>query len=198
MYGRALRHNIARKLLQERIKRRIVMGEAEFEADRRRAEENEQRLNEAGYTRAPGHKQWDPEGTRPPPDPVTESLRADLLQRQRVGWTKYGVGLGRSDFTMLDWLHHLEEELMDALQYTRRLRMTLKGELVVQGPAENVKIENELPAQEIARLNTEIAERHSRIMQLVGFDPRKRYTSVMAEVAASPAAAELRESMKRD
>lgn len=125
------------------------------------------------YQRAPGHVQWNPEGTTPPPDPVTESLRADLLQRQRVGWTKYGIGLGRADFTMLDWLHHLEEELMDALQYTRRLRMTLKGELKVVGPVENVIIKDELPAQEINRLTQEIAIRQSRILRLVGGDPTK-------------------------
>lgn len=197
MYGRVLRNNIASKLLLERIKRRIVMGEAEFEADRRRAEENEQRLNDEGYTRAPGHIQWNPEGTTPPPDPVTEAIRYELLLRQRVGWTKYGIGLGRSDFSMRDWLHHLYEEQLDSIQYIKRLLMTLDGTLPVAGSREDMKLEAELPAQEIARLTQEIGERQIRILQLVGHDPRRRST-LMEEVAQSPAAEALRESMKRD
>jgi hypothetical protein len=78
---------------------------------------------------------------------------------------------------MDNWLQHLEEELMDALQYTVRLRMTLDGSLKVQGSAEDIEIKTEMPAAEIARLTQEIAERHARVMQLVGFDPRKRYSS---------------------
>lgn len=123
------------------------------------------------YERAPGHIDKPPEGL-PPPDPVTEAIRTRFLSRQRVGWTKYGIGLGRDDFTMDNWLQHLEEELMDALQYTVRLRMTLDGSLKVKGSAEDVKVEQELPAQEIARLTYEIADRQSRIMRLVGGDPR--------------------------
>lgn len=118
--------------------------------------------------RAPGHIKWNPEGTTPPPDPVTESIRQELLQRQRVGWAKYGIGLGRPDFTLDDWLHHLEEELMDSLQYVRRVRMTLNKQLPVVGPAEDVHIETELPAQEIARLSDQILAAHKRIRQLVG------------------------------
>lgn len=126
--------------------------------------------------RAPGHIKWDPEGTTPPPDPVTEYIRTKMLQRQRVGWTKYGIGLGREDFTMDNWLQHLEEELMDAIQYTVRLRMTLSGALKVQGDAADVRVEQELPAQEIARLTQEISDRYARVMRLVGGDPRQRVT----------------------
>jgi hypothetical protein len=132
--------------------------------------------HDESYQRAPGHIQWNPEGTNPPPDPVTEAIRAELLQRQRVGWTKYGIGLGRGDFSMRDWLHHLYEEQLDAIQYTKRLLMTLDGSLPVAGSREDLKLEAELPAQEIARLTQEIGERQSRILQLVGVDPRKRYS----------------------
>jgi hypothetical protein len=137
------------------------------------AEENERRLNEAGYTRAPGRlAKPNTEGT-PPPDPVTETIRARFLVRQRVGWTRYGIGLGRDDFTMDNWLQHLEEELMDALQYVVRLRMSLDGTLKINGEAKDIKIEQELPAQEIARLTREISERQARVFRLVGGDPTK-------------------------
>ena len=82
------------------------------------------------YRRAPGHTDQPGNGT-PPPDPVTESIRAELLARQRVGWRKYGVGLGRGDFSTKDWLHHLYEELLDAAQYSKRLILTLEGQLMI-------------------------------------------------------------------
>jgi hypothetical protein len=82
-----------------------------------------------GYQRAPGHAE--PGVGTPPPDPVTESIRAELLARQRVGWRKYGVGLGRPDFSVKDWIHHLYEELLDAAQYSKRLMMTIEGQLIV-------------------------------------------------------------------
>lgn len=125
------------------------------------------------YQRAPGRVQWNPEGSVPPPDPVTEAIRSDMLQRQRTGWTRYGIGLGRSDFTMRDWLHHMYEELLDGAQYCKRLMMTIDGTLPIAGDAENIEIKNELPAQEIARLTREIGARQSRIMFLVGGDPMK-------------------------
>lgn len=149
------------------------------------------------YQRAPGRLAESNTVGMPPPDPVTETIRTRFLMRQRVGWTRYGIGLGREDFTMDNWLQHLEEELMDALQYTVRLRMTLNGSLKISGSREDIKVEQELPAQEIGRLTQEIADKQARILQLVGVDPRKRY-SVMAEVAQSPASEALRESMKRD
>ncbi len=126
------------------------------------------------YQQAPGTLAKPNTEGIPPPDPVTEAIRVRFLQRQRVGWTKYGIGLGRDDFTMDNWLQHLEEELMDALQYTVRLRMTLDGSLKITGSADDIKVEQELPAQEIARLTHEIGDRQARIMRLVGGDIRQR------------------------
>lgn len=84
---------------------------------------------EREYKRAPGHVD-EPGAGEPPPDPVTESIRAELLARQRVGWRKYSVGLGRPDFSVKEWVHHLYEELLDAAQYSKRLMMTLDGSLL--------------------------------------------------------------------
>lgn len=151
----------------------------------------------AAYERAPGRLALPAVGTPPPPDPVTETIRQRFLQRQRIGFTRYGIGLGRADFTMDNWLQHLEEELMDALQYVVRLRMTIDGSLPIVGSREDVKVDMEHPNEEIARLTEEMARAQSCILQLVGFDPKKRYT-LMEEVSKSPAAAALRESMKRD
>ena len=41
--------------------------------------------------------------------------------RAKVGLDKYGVTMERDDFTTLDWLTYLQEELMDAVVYIQRL-----------------------------------------------------------------------------
>ena len=50
-------------------------------------------------------------------DPIIERVREKLLQRSAVGLKKYGVGLGRTDLSYLDWLRHSQEELLDAVGY---------------------------------------------------------------------------------
>jgi len=51
------------------------------------------------------------------PDANVESIRAKLLERSKVGLAKYGVTTERNDLSALDWLNHLQEELMDAAVY---------------------------------------------------------------------------------
>ena len=50
-------------------------------------------------------------------DDVCEKIRG----RAKVGLTKYGTTMERTDFTKLDWLEYLQEELMDAVVYVQRL-----------------------------------------------------------------------------
>jgi hypothetical protein len=50
-------------------------------------------------------------------DPIIESVRAKLLTRSAAGIAKYGVTLARTDLSRLDWLRHLQEELLDAAGY---------------------------------------------------------------------------------
>lgn len=54
-------------------------------------------------------------------DPIVEAVRDKLLVRSKFGLQKYGVGLDRSDLSRLDWLRHLQEELMDACGYLERM-----------------------------------------------------------------------------
>ena len=54
-------------------------------------------------------------------DPIVEAVRAKLLLRSQFGLQKYGVGLDRQDLSRLQWLRHLQEELMDACGYLERL-----------------------------------------------------------------------------
>lgn len=54
-------------------------------------------------------------------DPHVEAVVKRLRDRSRAGKIKYGVGLDRKDLTTLEWMQHLQEELMDAANYLERL-----------------------------------------------------------------------------
>lgn len=45
-----------------------------------------------------------------------------MINRSEVGMAKYGVNLERKDFTTLNWLQHLQEELCDAANYIEVLK----------------------------------------------------------------------------
>ena len=60
-----------------------------------------------------------------PKDSIVEEIVAKFQERSRVGIKKYGTTLDRDDLTTVDWVNHIQEELMDAILYTQRLRKDL-------------------------------------------------------------------------
>lgn len=54
-------------------------------------------------------------------DPVVERVRASFLRRSALGIAKYGTTMAREDLSDLEWLRHLQEELMDACVYAQKL-----------------------------------------------------------------------------
>jgi hypothetical protein len=62
-------------------------------------------------------------------DTIVESVIEQFKQRSELGINKYGVTLDRDDLTMLEWLKHLQEELMDATLYIEKLKSKLNFEL---------------------------------------------------------------------
>ena len=60
-------------------------------------------------------------------DPVVEKVVSRLRERSRVGQRKYGTTLDRPDFSELDWLKYLIEELLDATNYAQRLIMDMEA-----------------------------------------------------------------------
>ena len=44
-----------------------------------------------------------------------------IQERAKVGKAKYGTTMERTDLTTVEWLVHLQEELMDAAVYVERL-----------------------------------------------------------------------------
>jgi len=59
-------------------------------------------------------------------DKYIQAVKDKFEQRSQTGIKKYGTTLERDDLNSLDWLTHLEEELMDALGYIQVLRDKLQ------------------------------------------------------------------------
>lgn len=55
-------------------------------------------------------------------DPNTEAVRQRLAQRAARGLEKYGIDTTRKDLLPLEWLQHLQDELLDAAVYVERLK----------------------------------------------------------------------------
>ena len=62
---------------------------------------------------------------KPVKDFIVESVIDQFKDRSNVGIKKYGVTLDRDDLTMLEWLNHLQQELMDATLYIEKLKSKL-------------------------------------------------------------------------
>ena len=58
-------------------------------------------------------------------DTIVESVIEQFKERSNVGINKYGVTLDRTDLNALEWLQHLQEELMDATLYVQKLKQKL-------------------------------------------------------------------------
>jgi hypothetical protein len=58
-------------------------------------------------------------------DAITEAVVVQLRTRAEAGKKKYGTTMERDDLTLMQWLQHLQEELMDAAVYVEKL----KGEI---------------------------------------------------------------------
>lgn len=59
-------------------------------------------------------------------DPIVEDVINKFRKRSEAGMLKYNTTLDRTDLSTLDWLTHLQEELMDAILYVERLKKEIK------------------------------------------------------------------------
>jgi len=55
-------------------------------------------------------------------DKHVESVINKYRERSNEGIRKYGTTLEREDLSFLEWLNHLQEELMDGTLYIERLK----------------------------------------------------------------------------
>ena len=54
---------------------------------------------------------------------VEDRVVEAILKRAETGERKYGVTMERTDLNFLEWLQHLQEELLDAAVYVEKLKM---------------------------------------------------------------------------
>lgn len=58
---------------------------------------------------------------------VEEKVCERILERSKVGESKYGVTMERNDLSRLEWLKHAQEEAMDLAVYLQKL-IEIEGE----------------------------------------------------------------------
>ena len=63
-------------------------------------------------------------------DQIIKQVINKIQSRSDIGFKKYGVTMQDDNETTLDgWLQHLQEELMDAVNYLEKARMVLRDEV---------------------------------------------------------------------
>lgn len=58
-------------------------------------------------------------------DSIVKSVVQSYKKRSDVGVKKYNKTMDRNDLSTLEWLQHLQEELMDATLYIEKLKQNL-------------------------------------------------------------------------
>jgi hypothetical protein len=61
-------------------------------------------------------------------DKIIERVINKIKARSDVGFKKYGVTLKDDDQSLEVWLTHIQEELMDAVNYIEKAKEVLKDE----------------------------------------------------------------------
>ena len=65
-------------------------------------------------------------------DPILLRVLAKYYERSETGIKKYGRTLDRDDLSFLDWLTHLQEELMDATLYIEKLKKEAQKKSIIE------------------------------------------------------------------
>ncbi|MDB4486529.1 hypothetical protein N9014_00285 [bacterium] len=71
-------------------------------------------------------------------DKIVQKVIEAYKERSKVGIEKYGQTMEREDLSALDWLQHLQEELMDATLYIESLKR--KYRLITTGTMKNIEL----------------------------------------------------------
>ena len=58
-------------------------------------------------------------------DSVVESVISKIRSRSSVGIKKYNTTMDRKDLSTIEWITHLQEELMDAVIYIQKIKEEL-------------------------------------------------------------------------
>jgi len=66
-------------------------------------------------------------------DKYVQAVKEKFEERSQTGIRKYNTTLEREDLNLIDWLNHLQEELMDATLYVERLKASYVEETQGKG-----------------------------------------------------------------
>jgi hypothetical protein len=66
-------------------------------------------------------------------DSIVNSVVDKYQQRSDIGQKKYGTSLDRGDLNIVQWLNHLQEELMDATLYIEKLKAEVQNLKIEKG-----------------------------------------------------------------
>lgn len=61
-------------------------------------------------------------------DPIIERVVDQLVSRSDVGYNKYNITLKDDNSSLLTWLQHLQEELLDAANYVEKIKQVLTND----------------------------------------------------------------------
>ena len=62
-------------------------------------------------------------------DKIINRVIDKIQKRAEAGYKKYGVGLDKDEQSLDTWLNHIQEELMDAVNYIEKARSVLRTEI---------------------------------------------------------------------
>ena len=69
-------------------------------------------------------------------DKYVQAVKEKFEERSQTGIRKYNTTLEREDLNIVDWLNHLQEELMDATLYVERLKTSYAEKNIPRGEKE--------------------------------------------------------------
>lgn len=59
------------------------------------------------------------------PDSIVQAINNKLVSRAEVGFNKYGATMDREDLSVIEWLDHAVEEMLDQVLYMEKLKQEL-------------------------------------------------------------------------
>lgn len=74
-------------------------------------------------------------------DPIIKRVIKKFVGRSNVGYKKYGVTLMDDSSNLDEWLNHLQEELMDAVNYIERAREQIDRQIILYNKATQFRSE---------------------------------------------------------
>jgi uncharacterized membrane protein YjjP (DUF1212 family) len=58
-------------------------------------------------------------------DSIVNSVIKKFIEKSNLGIVKYDTNLDRNDLQSIEWLNHLQEELIDGILYSEKLKKEL-------------------------------------------------------------------------